>query len=172
MNLRDQFVQARLVKHKVQMRRPPAVPAEAVEQLADGPVVRDGVADGLDGLEPEDAVGVALHDAALAGALVVAVIVLHVVVSAGVRLPDVDLDALDRAALRVLDGAHAQHRLALGVLGHGAAVGHGRRVVRVERPQHRALGRRRRLRVVDAVDEQREAEDVGEEDELLRRPSS
>jgi hypothetical protein len=144
------------------------VPPQAVEQLADGAVVRDGVADGLDGLEPKDALVVALHDAALRGPALVAPLVLHVIVPAAVRLPNVDLDAPDGPAVRVADHAYAQHGLALGVRRHGAAVGHGGGVVRVEGTQHRALGRRRRLGVVDAVDEQREAEDVGEEDEFLQ----
>lgn len=42
-----------------------------------------------------------------------------------------------------------------------------RHVVRVEGPQHGALCRAGRLRVVDRVNEQREPEDVGEEDEFL-----
>lgn len=144
------------------------MPPQAIEQLADGAVVRDGIADGLNGLEPKDALVVALHDAALRGPALIAPLVLHVIVPAAVRLPNVNLDAPDGLAVRVADHAYAQHGLALGVRRHGAAIGHGGGVVRVEGTQHRALGRRRRLGVVDAVDEQREAEDVGEEDEFLQ----
>lgn len=155
-----------LLKHKVHMRRPPRMPAQLPEQLAHRPVVRDSITDGLEALEPKPPVLVAHHDAPLARAL--APLVLHVVVPRAVRLPNVHLDAGHRSPPRVLNCAHGQHRLPRRVRRHGAAVRQHRRVVRVERPEHGALGAERRLGVVDVVDEEREAEDVGEEDEFLR----
>ena len=77
------------------------------------------------------------------------------------------MDARDRVAVRVLDGAEREHGLAFGVRGHAGAVGQDGRVVRVEGPQHGALGAPLGFGVVDAVDEEGEAEDVGEEDEFL-----
>ena len=78
-DLRDQLIPPLLPKHKVNVRRPPAVAVQQLQQLADRPVVRDRIADGLDALEPEAALLVADHDAPLAGR--VAVRVLHVVVA-------------------------------------------------------------------------------------------
>ncbi len=86
-----------------------------------------------------------------------------------IRLPDIDMHARDGVAVRVLDGADGEHGLALGVRRHAGAVGEDGRVVRVEGPQHGALSAPLGLGVVDAVDEQGEAEDVGEEDEFLHR---
>lgn len=142
------------------------MPAQLPEQLAHRPVVRDSITDGLEALEPKPPVLVAHHDAPLARAL--APLVLHVVVPRAVRLPNVHLDAGHRPPPRVLDRAHGQHRLPRRVRRHGAAVRQHRRVMRVEGPEHGALGAERRLGVVDVVDEEREAEDVGEEDEFLR----
>ena len=126
-----------LLKHKVHMRRPPRVPAQLPQQLAHGPVVRDGVAHGLEALEPEAPRLVAHHDAPLARALALGV--LHVVVPRAVRLPNVHLDAGHRLPSHVLDRAHGQHRLPGRVRRHGAPVGQHRGVVRVEGPEHGAL---------------------------------
>lgn len=123
------------------------------------------IAHGLNPLEHKPAILIRNHDRALRR--LIAVRVLHVIVAAAVRLPNVDFDALDRVALLVLDGAHGQHRHAFRVRGQAGAVGDRRGVVRVEGPQDGALGGVGRLGVVDAVDEEGEAEDVGEEDELL-----
>lgn len=114
-NLRDQVIPPLLLKHEVQMRRPPTMAPELLQQLADGAVVGNGVADGLDALEPEDALFVAKHDAALAGPLILAALVLHVVVAAAVRLPDVDLDVADGLAVDVFHGADAKQGYALRV---------------------------------------------------------
>lgn len=144
----------------MQMGWSPAVAPQLLEQLAHGPVMGDGVADRLDALEPEDALVVAEHDAALAGPLLVSARVLHVIMAAAVCLPDVDLDVFHRLARNVFHGTNTEQWLALWVRRHLAAVGQGRRVVRVEGAQNRALGRRGRLGVVDAVDEEGEAENI------------
>lgn len=145
--------------------RAPAVATQTLQQLADGPVVGDGVGHGLDALEPDAAVLVGDHDAALRRPF--AGRVLHVIMTFAVRLPDVDLDAGHGLACLVHDAAQRQHGLAVGVARHGRAVAQRGGVVRVERPQHGALGRAGGLGVVDAVDEQRQAQDVGQQDELV-----
>lgn len=147
------------------MCRPVTVPPQQHQQLADRPVVRDRVADGLDPLEPEPPLLVAHEDATLAR--LAAVRVLHVVVPAAVGLPDVDFHTGHGVALGVFDGADREHGLALGVARHARAVGQGRRVVRVEGPQEGALCGVGRLRVVYAVDQEGQAKDVREEDEFL-----
>lgn len=148
-NIRNQVIPPLLREHEMQMRGPPAMPPQALQQLADGAVVRDRVADGPYAAEPEPAVGVGDHDAPLAGRPPVRV--LHVVVAAAVRLPDVDLDARDRAPARVPHRADAEQGLARLVARHVGPQLQRRRVVRVERPQDRPFGRGRRLRVVYAV---------------------
>lgn len=149
------------------MARPVGMPMQLLQELADRPVMGDGIRHGGDSLEPEDAAVVAADDAAAVGA--VAAGILHVVVTGGVGLPDIDLDALDGVTVGVAQGADDEQRLALGVVRHGLAVGHFLGVVGVEGAEHGALGAAGGLGVVDAVDEDGETEDVGEEDEFLGR---
>lgn len=141
------------------------MPLEPAQQLAHRPVVGDRIRHRDDGLEVEHAVAVGLEHGAAVGSG--ALRVLHVVEALGVRLPHVDGDVRDGAAPGVLDGAQDEQRLAVGVARDLPA---GRQVVRLERvegPEDRALGRAGRLGVVDAVDQQRQAQDVGQEDELV-----
>lgn len=147
------------------MCRPVTVPSQEHQQLANGPVMWDGVADGLNPFEPEAPLLVAHEDAPLAR--LAAVRMLHVVVPAAVSLPNVDLDAGHGVAFGVFDGADRKHGLALRVAGHARAIGQGRRVVRVEGPQEGALCGVGRLGVIYTVDQEGQAEDIGEEDEFL-----
>jgi len=142
------------------------MPLQLRQQLAYRPVVRNRVGHGHDCVEPEHAPLVAMYHSAAVG-LVASVVVLHIVLAVAVRLPDVDLDALHGLARRALDGAQHKQRLAIGVGGDGEAVLVGRRVVRVEGAEDGAFGAMGRLGVVDGVDEQREADYVGEQDEFL-----
>lgn len=155
-----------LLKHEVEMRRPPAVASQLREELSDGAVMGNGVADGLDAFKPEHALFVRDHDAALAG--LVPALVLNVVVAAAIRLPDVDLDAGDRVTVAVLNSAQAEERLSLRVVGHLGAIAQRGGIVGVERSENGPLGGIGGLGVVNAVYEQGEAEDIGEEDEFLR----
>lgn len=166
-NLRDQMIPALLLKHEVHMCRPPAVPTQQLQQLPDGPVVRDRIADRLDSLEPESSILVGHHDTPLRR--LVALRVLNVVVPAAVGLPDIDLDTLDRVASGVLYRTQCQHGLALWVGCHARAIGERGGVVCVKGPQHGTLSGVWRLGVVDVVNEEGETEDIGEEDEFLRQ---
>ena len=164
------MVVAGLLEHEVHVRRPPRMPAQGLQQRPDRPVVRDRICHGHDGLEPEDALGVAGHDAAAVGPGVVGV--LHVVVARGVGLPDVDLAAGDGVAGRVFEGAEHEARLAGGVGGDGGAIGQVLGFVRVEGPQDGAFGAVGGFRVVDRVDQEREAQHVRQQDELLETRSA
>jgi hypothetical protein len=104
-DLRDQMIPPLLLKHEMQMCRPPGVSPQLREQLPNGPIMRNGIADGQDTLEPEPAISAADHDAPL-GRLA-AVGMLHIVMARAVRLPYVDLDPLDGVAFRVFDCADA-----------------------------------------------------------------
>ena len=96
----DQVVEPGLLEHEVQMRRPPAVAVQHLEQFPHRPVVRDGIAHRHDALEPEFAVRVAREHGAAVG--IRAGLALHVVVARAVGFPHVDLAPLDGLAAGVL----------------------------------------------------------------------
>lgn len=127
--------------------------------------MRNRIRDGRDGHEPEHAILVAAHDTSPVRPR--AVRMLHIIPPRRVRLPDIDLHVADRASVRVAHVAHHQEWLAPRVGGDVVPRAQLRGVVRVERAQDRAFGRAARFGVVDGVDEDGEAEDVGEEDEFL-----
>ncbi len=76
---RNQMIPPLLCKHEMHVRRPPRMAMQLLQQLPDRPIMRDGIADGRNRLEPKDALFVGLHDSSSVGRL--AVCVLHVVVS-------------------------------------------------------------------------------------------
>lgn len=132
------------------MTRAVGVSLQQLQQLPDRPIVRNRIRDRHNRLEPERALDIALHDRAAVrpGPLRI----LHVVEALAVRLPDVDLDALDRLARGVLDGAEDQAGLAGGVVADGSAVALVLGFVCVEGAEYRAFGAGGWLWVVDAVD--------------------
>lgn len=154
-----------LLEHKMHVRRPPRMSFQELEQLSYWPIMRNRIADRHDRVEPESAFLIARHDTAPIGAIVLRI--LYIVVPAAVRLPDVDFDALDRRPGRVFDGAEHKAGLAFGVRRDVAAGGDDLGFVAVEWPEDGTFGAGGGLRVVDCVNEEREAEDVGEEDEFL-----
>lgn len=164
-NSRDQMIVTLLFEHEMHVGGSHGMPPQLHQKLTDGSVVGDGVGDGDDGVEPKRALGVTGHDAAAVGAVPVGV--LDVVVARGIRLPDVDLDALDGLAVDVLDGAQDQQGLAVLVVRHQLAVAHVFGLVGVEGTQDGPFGRVGRFGVVDRVDQQRKAKDVGQKNEFL-----
>ena len=165
-HIRDEMIPALLFKHEMHMAWPIRMAMQQRQELAHGPVVGNGIRHRPDGLVPKVAVPVAPHHASPIRAL--AVRILHVVMSTRVRLPNVDLDVRDRRAVDALDTADAQQLLALRIGRHDAAVVDGVDLVRVDGAEDRAFGGAGGFGVVDRVDEQGQAHDVGEEDELLR----
>lgn len=153
--LRDKVVPALLLKHKMKMRGPPAMPIQLHQEFPNRPIMRNRVTDGLNTLEPEPPLLVRNHDAPLTR--LIPARVLDIVVAGAVGLPDVDFYPGYRVAVAVLDGADAEEWFALRVEGHVSAVVEGRRVVGVEGPEDGAFGRVGGFGVVDAVDEEGEA---------------
>ena len=147
-----------LLEHEVHMRRPPWVAPEELEQLPDWPVVRDWVADGRDSVEPEPALVVGHEYCAPVRS--VALRVLDVVVAGRVGLPDIHLDAGDGPALRVSYGAGDHARLSLGVLRNRASRVDDFGLVGMKGSEDRVLDTTRRLRGIDGVHEEGEAQDV------------
>jgi hypothetical protein len=93
--------------------------------------------------------------------------ILHIVTARTIRFPDINSYVWDRLARNVFDSADAETGLPAGVGGHAFAVGDWGRLVRVEGPEDGAFGAGGGFGVVDCVDEEGEAEDIGEEDEFL-----
>ena len=98
---------------------------------------------------------------------------LHVVLAVAVARPDVEQGAGQRLAVAVGDPAHVERRLARNAFADVAAERQVGRARPVERTLDRRLGRRRRAAALAAGtrlrqrdDHHRQAERVGEEDEL------
>jgi len=109
-------------------------------------------------LEPEHALLVAVHHRSLIRTL--ATWVLHIVEAFAVRLPDIDLHALYGFAGGVLDVAEDEAGLAIGVVGYYGAVGRYLGFVGVEGAENCAFCAVGWFGVVDAVDEEGEAQNV------------
>lgn len=148
------------------MARPKRVAPELPQHIPDGPVDGDRIRHGSHRLETKPCL-VAHHDASTVRALTA--LILCIVVARGVRLPNIDTRADDRIPGGVPQGAADEHGLTFAIATDGAAVLEGDRIVCVEGAEHGPLGCARRLRVVHGVNEHREAERVGKEDELLAR---
>ena len=164
--LRYQVIEPVLVKHEMHMARPPAMPPQLGQQLPHRPVVWNWIWHGYNGMEPEQAVLVAVYDGSTV-CLVPPVVVLHVVLAVAVCFPDVYLDALNGLAGGGLDGAEHEERIAVGIRGDGEAVVVGGGVVGVEGAEDGAFCRVGGFGMVDRVDEEGETDYVGEQDELL-----
>jgi hypothetical protein len=164
---RYQMIEPFFLKHKVHVTRSPAVSPQLSQQLAHRPVMWNGIWYRHDGMEPENAVFVAMYDGP-AICLTPSVVVLHIVLAVAVRLPDIDLDALDRLARRRLDGTEHEKRLSIRVGRDREAVLISGGIVGMERAKDGALSRVRGLGMVDGVDEKGEADYVRKQDELLR----
>ena len=128
------------------------------QQLANRAVVWNWVRHRHDSLEPEHTILIAVHHCSLIRTL--AARVLHIVEAFAVRFPYVNLCALHRLASGVLDVAQDQTGFAVGVMGYDGAVGFYLSFVGMERSEDCAFCAIRRLRVVDAVNEEGEAKDV------------
>lgn len=113
-DLRDQMIIPGLLEHEVHMTRPVRMPLQQLEQLANRPIMRDRIRHWNDGLEPKDTLLVALHHTASVWSI--AILVLYIVLSIAIGLPDIDLDSFDRFALCILDIAEHKTWLALWIM--------------------------------------------------------
>lgn len=76
--------------------------------------MRDRIWNGVDGLEPEHAILVALDNASAIRDL--SIFILGVVMTTRVRLPDVNRDPFDWLALGIFYGTEHQQKLTFGVV--------------------------------------------------------
>lgn len=141
------------------------MPLQQLQQLAHGPIMRDRIRHRHYCLEPKQPLLITLHDSPLIWPFSSGV--LHIVEAFAVRLPDVDLDALDWLAVCVFDGTEDEAGLAVGIVGDCGAVGLGEGFMGVEGAENGAFCAGGWFGVVDAIDEEGEADDVGEENEFL-----
>lgn len=110
-----------LSEHEMHMARPVAMSLQQLQQLAHGPIVRDGIRYRHDCLEPEDTLLVTVHHRTLIWPI--AALVLNVIEAFAVCFPDVDLDSLDWFAGCVFDVAEDKAGFTVRVVGDGCAVG-------------------------------------------------
>ena len=154
------MIEACLLKHEVHMTGPVGMSLERLQQLANWPIMRNRVRNWHNRLEPENTLFVALHNRTTLGRCTV--LVLHVVKALAVGLPDINLGALNWLAIRVFDIAENQTWRSLRVVRDGAAVVLKLGIMGVEGAQDRALCAGWRLGVVDAVNEEGEANYIAE----------
>ena len=154
-----------LLKHKMHVSRPPRMPIQNFEQLAYRAIVWYRIANRYNGFEPEHTRLITRHNTAAIRAI--AFCVLYVVMPAAVGLPDINLNAFDRRSGWILNTAEYETGLAFGIRGNIGARRKDLRLVAVEWPENGAFSAGRRFGMIDCVDEEGEAEDIGKEDELL-----
>jgi hypothetical protein len=138
---------------------------QQLKQLPHRPIMRNRIWHWHNSLEPEDPVLVAIHNTSTIRSL--SIRMLNIVMSRTVRLPDINLHTLNWVPINILYCAEYEAGLSFGVVGHQLAIGDRLCFVGMEGPKDRSFGGRRRLRMVNCVDEEREAENIGEEDEFL-----
>ena len=159
------MVKSLLFEHEMHMSWSHRMSPQLREQLPHRPIMRNRIRYWDNRFEPEDSLLIARHNTPAVWPLPIRV--LDIIFTSRIRLPDIDLCALDRLAVDVFDGAEHEKRFSCIVFGHQVAVGHVFRLVGVEGTQDGSFGRVGRFGMVDGVDKQRQAEDVGEEDEFL-----
>lgn len=116
-------------------------------------------------LEPKYSLIVTVHDSPLIRSFSPGI--LNIVESLAISLPYIDLHIFQRFTSSVFDGAEDETGFAIGIMGDLRAIGFYLSFVGVEGTEDSAFGARRRFRVINAIDEDGEAEDIGEEDKFL-----
>jgi len=144
---------------------PPRIAAAGGEHRADRAVMRDRVGDGADAEERVAPVRARAEPSAQV--FLRRSIVLHAVQLVRVVLPDIDLRVRERRPVEAEDATVHPRGLAHRGVEDRFAVVAGRRRVDPKGSEDRRLGRALRLRVRERVDEHREPERVGPENELL-----
>lgn len=119
-----------LLKHKMHMRRPIRMPMQLPQQPPHRPIMRNGVWHRRNSMEPKHPLPIRSHNTPTIRPLTPRI--LHIIMARRVRLPDIDLNALNRPAFRITERAHSQQRLALWIVRHGVSRGHFLGIVRVE----------------------------------------
>src|SRR6266511_5654780 len=161
----DQPLEAGGLDHEVDVRRPHDAAAGGGEQLAHRAVDRDRVGGRPD--RPEAEAPVPVREQVPAAARVLEVGVLDVVEALVVGLPDLEAGAGDGLAVQGADRSLDEAGLTGGAAREVVAQLEPWRAVHVEGPEHGGLGGPRRPAVVYPDGEHGDAEDVGQEDELL-----
>lgn len=141
------MIVARLLKHEMHMRRPVRVTVQLLQQPPNRPIMRNRIRHRRNSSKPEHTLLIRAHHTP--SIRLVSSRILHIIVARGIRLPDINLDILDRLPLHILQRAHNQQRLALRIMRHGVSGRHLLGIVRVERAEHCSLGGTCGLGVVD-----------------------
>jgi len=118
---RNQMIISTLLEHEMHMTRPPGMPLQLNQQLPHRPVMGDRIRDWHNGLEPKDAVPIATHHTTSIWPIMIWL--LDVVMSRGISLPDINLAALNRLAVYILQRAKDKQWLPSFVMRNLRAVG-------------------------------------------------
>ena len=148
------------------VRRAPGMPTGRTQHPADRPVGRDRVVDRPHGANEIQALRVGVEFAAHVQSA--QALVLRIVKTIRLRLPDIEQRAFDRVAVEIEHPAADQGRCP-GLVKSGDVATRRQlgRAEPVERAKHRRLGGTIRFAVADQVDDHRDPERVREQDEFL-----
>lgn len=102
-NVRNEMIETLLLEHKVHMTWSVTMPVQQLEQLPHWTIIGNRIWNGNDCLEPKDSLLVAMHHSSLIWTF--PSWILNIVFAAGICLPDVDLDVVNRLAVGVFDRA-------------------------------------------------------------------
>jgi hypothetical protein len=82
-------------------------------------------------------------------------------------VPDIDRNIRQRLAVEISDPSLYEHFLAFEIGRHIRSMRHHLVLADIERPEHGGFGRALAFAVIDGIDQHRDAEHVGEQDEFL-----
>jgi hypothetical protein len=159
-HLRDQRIVAVLLEHEVHVAWSVRVALKSLKELANWTVMWNWIRHRLDSVEPEGARIVTSQDCSTIRT--VAICVLHIVETLRISFPNIDFRSADGVALDVFDGTEHKQRLSIRVSGDMAAVIGVFGLVCMEGSKNCAVGSILWLGMIDRIDQQRKAQDVGE----------
>lgn len=148
------------------MRRAIGMASQVSKKLTDRAVITDGVGHGFDPREPVAPIRAGGEDTVIVVArLDVGLLdVVKTVLAVG---PNVDLRPFDWRTVKITDDALKQARLAPTMRGDVGSHRAARRIIHMERSQHRILGRARGPSIVDRVDKHRDVQNVRQKNVFL-----
>lgn len=162
---RNKMIPPLLLKHKVHVARPHRMPPQRPQQLPHGPITRNGVRYRLNRFKPKHSLPITSQNPSPIRAFTIGV--LHIVHASGVCFPNIDFHVVDGVVVHVFDGADRKEGFTAWIVGEEGAGGEEGGFVGVEGAEDGAFGCVGGFGVGEGVDEEGEAEDVGEEDEFL-----
>lgn len=163
------MVPSRLLKHEMHVCRPPRMSLQQLQELSHWPIMRNRVRHRNNSLEPKHTILVTPHHTSAIWSIPHRM--LYVIMSCTICLPDIDLHAFNRVPLHVFDGAEYETGIALRIVRHVVSMLHILRFMSVEWTEDRSFCARRWFGVVNCIDEEGKAKNIGKEDKFLQDSS-